>query len=102
MTRCDSPPAACLRGLSSSYPSSATSVIVLLLAVAVLAGHVASGSATLALPFLSHQPCILVLAAIPAGLGVLATNYRSRLRLRPAPSATPRPKRLDRGSGAAD
>ena len=70
----------------------ATSVLALLVAVAVLAGQVASGSATLALPFLSHQPCILVLAAIPAVLGVLAANYRRRLRLRPAPSATPRPE----------
>jgi hypothetical protein len=67
----------------------ATSVLVLLVAVAALAGQVASGSATLALPFLSHQPCILVLAVIPAALGVLAANYRRRLRLRPEPRATP-------------
>ena len=73
----------------------ATSVLVLLVAVAVLAGQVASGSATLALPFLSHQPCILVLAAIPAVLGVLAANYRRGLRLRPAPSARPHPGLLD-------
>jgi Zn-dependent protease with chaperone function len=73
----------------------ATSVLVLLVTVAVLAGQVASGSATLALPFLSHQPCILVLAAIPSGLGVLAANYRRRLRLRPAPSTPPRPELLD-------
>ena len=73
----------------------ATSVLVLLVAVAVLAGQVASGSATLALPFLSHQPCILVLAATPALLGVLAANYRRRLRLRPEPSAAPRPELLD-------
>ena len=73
----------------------ATSVLVLLVAVAVLAGQVASGSATLALPFLSHQPCILVLAATPALLGVLAANYRRRLRLRPEPSVTPRPELLD-------
>ena len=73
----------------------ATSVLVLLFAVAVLAGQVASGSATLALPFLSHQPCVLVLAAIPAVLAVLAANYGRRLRLRPAPSATRRPGRRD-------
>jgi Zn-dependent protease with chaperone function len=73
----------------------ATSVLVLLVTLAVLAGQVASGSATLALPFLSHQPCILVLAAIPAVLGVVAANYRRRLRLRPEPSATPRPELLD-------
>ena len=57
----------------------AASVLLLLVAVAVLAGRVASGSATLALPFLSHQPCIVVLAAIPATLGVLGVNYRRRL-----------------------
>jgi hypothetical protein len=59
----------------------AASVLLLLVAVAVLAGQVASGSATLALPFLSHQPCIVVLAAIPAVLGVLVVNYRRRLSL---------------------
>jgi uncharacterized integral membrane protein len=73
----------------------ATSVLVLLVTVAVLAGQVASGSATLALPFLSHQPCILVLAAIPAVPGVVAANYRRRLRLQPAPSATLRAELLD-------
>jgi Zn-dependent protease with chaperone function len=68
----------------------AAAVLALLSAVAVLAGQVASGSATLALPFLSRQPCIVVLAAIPAGLGVLGAIYRRRLRLRlplPSPAA---------------
>ena len=73
----------------------AASVLVLLVTVAVLAGQVASGSATLAVPFLSHQPCILVLAAIPAVLGVFAANYRRRIRLRPAPSSAPYPDLLD-------
>jgi hypothetical protein len=35
-------------------------------ALAVLAGQLAAGSATLAPPFLSHQPCVVVLALIPA------------------------------------
>jgi BlaR1 peptidase M56 len=56
------------------------SVLVLLVAVAVLAGKLASGSATLALPFLSHQPCIVALAAIPVALGALAAGYRRRVR----------------------
>src|SRR3984885_670282 len=73
----------------------AASVLLLLAAVAVLAGRVASGSATLALPFLSHQPCIVVLAAIPTGLGVLGVNYRRRLRPGPASGATPRSVLLD-------
>jgi hypothetical protein len=56
------------------------SVLVLLVAVAVLAGKLASGSATLALPFLSHQPCIVALAAVPIVLGALGANYRRRVR----------------------
>jgi BlaR1 peptidase M56 len=64
----------------------AGSVIVLVVAVAALAGRLASGTATLALPFLSNQPCVMVLAALPAGLGALALIYRRRLRTRPSPS----------------
>ena len=60
----------------------AVGVLALLVTVAVLAGRVASGSATLALPFLSRQPCILVLAVIPAALGVLVASLSRRLRLR--------------------
>jgi hypothetical protein len=39
-------------------------------AIAVLAGQVAAGSVTLAPPSLSRQPCIVVLALIPAGVGL--------------------------------
>jgi hypothetical protein len=49
-------------------------VIGLLVAVAVLAGRVAVGSATLAVPFLSSQPCVLVLAMIPAVVGCIAVR----------------------------
>jgi beta-lactamase regulating signal transducer with metallopeptidase domain len=52
----------CLAGLS---------VIALMTAVAALAGQVASGSATLAAPFLSSRPCIVVLAMIPAAVGLM-------------------------------
>jgi hypothetical protein len=62
--------------------AAATSVIALLAAVAVLAGQLASGSATLALPVLSRQPCIVVLAAIPLVLGVFAAAWRRRVALR--------------------
>jgi hypothetical protein len=72
----------------------AASALVLLIAVAALAGQVATGSATLALPFLSHQPCIVVLAAIPAVLGVLGANYRRRLRARPASAVATPPSAL--------
>jgi hypothetical protein len=57
-------------------------MITLLAAVAMLIGRVASGSATLALPFLSRQPCVVVLAAIPAALGILAPMFRRRLARR--------------------
>lgn len=45
-------------------------LLSLLIIVAVLAAHVAAGSATLAPPFLSSQPCIAVLAMIPAAAGL--------------------------------
>ncbi len=65
----------------------AAAVIALVTAVAVLAGRLASGSATLALPFLSRQPCIVVLAAIPAVVAILAAMYRRRVRARLAARA---------------
>lgn len=42
------------------------SVLGLLTAVGVLASRIAAGSATLAPPLLSRQPCVVMLAAIPA------------------------------------
>jgi Zn-dependent protease with chaperone function len=48
----------------------AAGAIGLVAAVAILAGQLAAGSATLAPPFLSHQPCIVVLALIPAAVGL--------------------------------
>lgn len=54
----------------------AGSMLALLIALGVLAGQVASGSATLAPPFLSRQPCVMVLAAIPALPGLLALALR--------------------------
>jgi bla regulator protein blaR1 len=56
------------------------SILALLVAVAVLAGQLARGSATLALPFLSHQPCIVILAAIPVVLCAVGASYRRRVR----------------------
>jgi hypothetical protein len=47
-------------------------MLALLAAVAVLAGQEAAGSASLAPPFLSAQPCVVVLALIPAGLVLIA------------------------------
>ena len=60
----------CLAGLS---------VLALITAFAVLAGQVASGSATLAAPFLSSQPCIVVLAMIPAALSLIVLQLAGRV-----------------------
>jgi hypothetical protein len=59
----------CLAGLS---------VIALITAVAALAGQVASGSATLAAPFLSSRPCVVVLAMIPAALSLTILQVARR------------------------
>jgi hypothetical protein len=50
----------------------AFTVLGLLAAVGVLAGRIAAGSATLALPFLSRQPCVVMLAVLPALVVVTA------------------------------
>jgi hypothetical protein len=73
----------------------AASVLLLLIAVAILAGRVANGSATLAVPFLSNQPCVVVLAAIPAAVGVLGVNYRRQRRPGSASGAPSRSALLD-------
>jgi Zn-dependent protease with chaperone function len=57
--------------------------ILVLGAVALLAGRVASGSVTLALPILSRQPCVLVLALIPAALALCACRYCRRVHRSP-------------------
>lgn len=54
----------------------------LLVAAAVLAAHTAAGSATLAPPFLSSQPCVAILAMIPATAGLAGLAYA---RTRPTP-----------------
>jgi Zn-dependent protease with chaperone function len=60
----------------------AATAIGLLAAIAILAGQVAAGSATLAPPFLSRQPCIVMLALIPVVVGLgcagLAWGWRGR------------------------
>jgi hypothetical protein len=63
--------------------AAAGSVLALIAAVAVLAGRVAAGTATLAPPFVSRQPCILVLAMVPVAIALvgayLLASDRSRL-----------------------
>lgn len=60
----------------------ATAVLGVLVTVVLLVGRMAAGTATLAPPILSRQPCILVLAVLPGVLGLLAATLRRRLRLR--------------------
>jgi BlaR1 peptidase M56 len=60
----------------------AAAVIVLVGAITVLLGQVAAGSATLAPPFLSHQPCIVVLAMIPVAAGLGSARVVRVLRRR--------------------
>ncbi len=58
----------------------ALAVIVLVLGVAILAGRAASGSASLAPPLLSAQPCIVALALIPAGVAAVLAGLRRTAR----------------------
>jgi BlaR1 peptidase M56 len=53
--------------------------IALLIGVILLVGAAASGRATLAPPFLSRQPCVLVLALIPGIICAVAVRLRTRL-----------------------
>jgi hypothetical protein len=54
----------------------AVGVIALVVAIGVLAGQVASGSATLAPPFLSSQPCVVVLSLLPALVVLVVVRLR--------------------------
>ncbi len=62
----------------------AAGTIGLVAAIAILAGQLAAGSATLAPPFLSHQPCIMVLALIPAAAGLGCAGVTRSVRRRGA------------------
>jgi hypothetical protein len=53
----------------------AAATLAALIALAVLAAHAAAGTATLAPPFLSSQPCVAVLAMIPAAAGLAGVTY---------------------------
>ena len=52
----------------------AVALLGLLVTVATLVGREASGSATLAPPFLSAQPCIVMLAMVPCTIAALAVG----------------------------
>jgi Zn-dependent protease with chaperone function len=65
-----------------SLCATAAAALSLFAAVAVLAGHAAAGSATLAPPFLSSQPCVAVLAMLPATAGMAGLAYLRTTRVR--------------------
>jgi Peptidase family M48 len=62
----------------------AASALATFVALAVLLAHAAAGSATLAPPFVSSQPCVAVLALLPASAAVAAVAYARGRRLRVA------------------
>jgi Zn-dependent protease with chaperone function len=62
-------------GFPLALSLAALATIALFAALALLAGRVAAGSATLAPPLLSSQPCVLVLAGVPAFGALLAVAW---------------------------
>jgi Zn-dependent protease with chaperone function len=56
------------------------SVFALVAGTAVLGSRFASGTATLAPPLLSRQPCVIMLALVPAGVGFLGLRAAGRMR----------------------
>jgi beta-lactamase regulating signal transducer with metallopeptidase domain len=53
----------------------AVALLALLVTVAILVGREAAGSATLDPPFLSAQPCIVMLALVPCAIGLIAAGF---------------------------
>jgi Zn-dependent protease with chaperone function len=78
-------------GLPVALCLGAAAVLSVLIALAALAAEAAAGTATLAPPFLSSQPCILVLALIPAAAGLAGAIYARSRRLPQAPAYTHAP-----------
>ena len=56
--------------------SAAVALLALVVTIAILVGGEATGSATLDPPFLSAQPCVVMLALIPCGIVLIAARFR--------------------------
>lgn len=56
--------------------TAAIGLLTLLVTAAILVGREAAGSATLDPPFLSTQPCVVMLALIPCGIALTARALR--------------------------
>jgi hypothetical protein len=65
----------------------AATLLATIVTLAILAGREAAGSATLAPPFLSAQPCIVILALIPCAIALAAVLLVRNRRRRGASSA---------------
>jgi Zn-dependent protease with chaperone function len=68
--------------------AAALALLALLVTLAILVGREAAGSATLDPPFLSAQPCVVMLALIPCAAGLVAIRV-GRARRRPGSPRTP-------------
>jgi hypothetical protein len=62
--------------------SAALAQLALVVTITILVGKEAAGSATLDPPFLSAQPCVVMLALIPCGGALIAVKL-GRIRRRP-------------------
>jgi Zn-dependent protease with chaperone function len=60
--------------------AAAVALLAIVVTLAILVGREAAGSATLDPPFLSAQPCIVLLALIPCAIGLIAVRARRVLR----------------------
>jgi hypothetical protein len=54
--------------------TAAIAMLALVATVAILVGKEAAGSATLDPPFLSTQPCVMMLALIPCEIALIAAR----------------------------
>jgi hypothetical protein len=63
-------------GFPALMCTAALALLALVATVAVLVGREAAGSATLDPPFLSAQPCVVMLALIPCAIAVIAARLR--------------------------
>jgi Zn-dependent protease with chaperone function len=68
----------------------AGALLALVATVAILVTREAAGSATLAAPFLAAQPCVVMLALIPCGVGLLAARLARISRQRDRAAALSR------------
>jgi hypothetical protein len=68
--------------------TAALALLALVVTLAILVGREAAGSATLEPPFLSAQPCVVMLALIPCVAAAIALRVARALR-RPSRARAP-------------